>query len=135
MKGVSSVLESVLLAGAVITFMMFIAGAFNDLIDIITDDKIRNSLEIDSNKVAYAIIFTYTHGLREGTTILKLDLANIPEEIWFDDGVRGKSGNRRVLVGLHGLEDYVNVSGRIVNTRGFTPYVKYQDGVIYLGVE
>ncbi|HDR53100.1 MAG TPA: hypothetical protein ENN60_00275 [archaeon] len=135
MKGVSPVLESVLLAGAVITFLMFIAGAFNDLVDIITDDKIRNSLEIDANKVAYAIIFAYTHGTQEGTTNLKLGLADLPEEIWVDGGVRAKSGNRRVLVSLHGLENEMNVSGRIVNTRGFTPYVKYQDGVIYLGVE
>ena len=135
MKGISAVLESVLLAGAVIMFMIYIVGTFNDIVDLITNDKVRNSLKIDAKKVAYAIIFAQTEGSEKGTTTINLELADIPEEIWYSDGLWAKSGNKRVFVELHGLEEEVNVTGRIVNTRGFTPYVKYQDGVIYLGVD
>lgn len=135
MKGISPVIESILLAGAVIMFMMYIASSFNDIINLITEDKVKNSLEIDANKVAYAVIYAHTEGGQTGTTTMKLDLADIPEEIWFDEGIRARSGSRQVLVTLHGLEDEVNVSGRIINTKGFTPYVKYEDGVVYLGVE
>ncbi len=135
MRGISAILENVLLAGAIIMFMIYIVGAFNDIVDVISNDKVRNSLNIDANKVAYAIIFAQTEGSNKGTTTISLDLAEIPEEIWFSDGIWAKSGNKRVFVGLHGLEDEINVSGKIVNTKGFVPYVKYQDGVIYLGVE
>lgn len=135
MRGVSAVLENVLLAGAIITFMIFIVGAFNELVDVISDDKIRNSLKIDAKKVAYAIVFAHTEGSEKGTVTINLDLADIPEEIWYEDGLWATSGNKRVFVELNGLEGELNISGRIVNTRGFIPYVKFQDGVIYLGVK
>ena len=135
MRGLSAVLENVLLAGAVIVFMIYIVGAFNEVVETITNDKIRNSLKIDAKKVAYAIIFAQTEGSTKGTTTVKLELADIPEEFWFSDGLWAKSGNKRIFVELHGIEDEVNISGKIVNTKGFTPYVKYLDGVVYLGVE
>ena len=135
MKGVSAVLENVLLAGAIITFMIYIVGAFNEIVEVISSDKIRNSLKIDAKKVAYAVVFAQTEGSQKGTVTINLDLADIPEEIWYENGLWATSGNKRVFVELNGLEGELNVSGRIVNTKGFIPYVKYLDGVIYLGVE
>ncbi|MBR9681319.1 MAG: hypothetical protein GOV00_00810 [Candidatus Altiarchaeota archaeon] len=135
MRGVSAVLENVLLAGAIMMFMIYIVGAFNEVVDVITNDRIRNSLQIDAKKVAYAIVFAHTEGSEKGTVTINLDLADIPEEMWFNDGLWAKSGNKRIFIELHGLENEVNVSGRIVNTKGFTPYVKYEDGVVYLGVD
>ena len=135
MKGISSIVENVLLAGAIIMFMVYIVGAFNDVVDVITNEKVRNSLDIDAKKVAYAIIFTYTEGSEKGTARVELDLADIPEEIWFDEGVWAMSGNKRTFATLYGLENEINVTGTIINTKGFTPYVKYEGGVVYLGVD
>ncbi len=138
MRGVTSVVESVLLAAAVILFIVGISGGLNDFITTVTEQRLKNSLKIDGEKVAYAILLAKKIG-GEGSGEVKiyLDLASIPEYITVnDENVVVKSGTTEVEVPLYGAGRYVNTSFRtITNAKGYDPYVLYADGTIKLGVE
>jgi len=138
MKGVSPVIESVLLAAAVIMFMLGIVNGLKNFAEIVSTQKLKNTLKIDGEKIAYTILLAKKIG-EEGSGEVKIyvDLADIPEVIEVnEDGVVVSSGKEKVKISLHGAERYVNKSyARVTNAEGYKVYVLYSNGEIRLGAD
>jgi len=138
MRGVSPVIESVLLAAAVILFMLGIVGALNSFLTTVTEQKLKNTLRIDGEKLGYAILLAKKMGEEaSGEVKIYVELADVPEEIEVKEGgVYVRSGDEVVRVPIYGVEAYVNSThNRITNAQGYHPYVLYSNGEIRLGVE
>ena len=137
MKGVSPVVETVLMAAAIVIFLVYLMGAFNDFTSRIGSERMRNALVIDSHKVAHAVLLARRE-VGAGTAKFYLELADVPSEIKIQDGyiiARTQSGLTSVNTSLYNLDSYVSFTGKIVNSKGLKPYVASSGNTITLGVE
>lgn len=137
MKGVSPVIETVLMAAAIVIFLVYLMGAFNDFTERIGNERTRTALVIDSHKVAHAVLLARRE-VGAGSAKFYLDLAGLPSEIKVQDGyiiAKTQNGLTRVNTSLYNLDSYVTFTGKIVNSRGMKPYVSSSGDTITLGVE
>lgn len=135
MKGVSPVIETVLMAAAVIIFLVYLMGAFNDFTQRVSTERTRTALTIDSQKVIHSIILSRKE-LRGGSSKFYLDLADIPSEISIKDGyVIAKTRSISVNTSIYNLDSYVTFQGRIKNTKSRRPFISSSGNMVTLGVE
>jgi hypothetical protein len=137
MKGVSPVIETVLMAAAIVIFLVYLMGAFNDFTTRVGNERTRSALVIDSQKVAHAILLSRRE-VGAGTAKFYLDLADVPSEIRVQDGyiiARTQNGLVKVNTSLYNMDSYVTFTGKIVNSKGLKPYVASSGNAITLGVE
>ncbi|MBR9689652.1 MAG: hypothetical protein GOV01_02005 [Candidatus Altiarchaeota archaeon] len=135
MKGVSSVIETVLMAAAVILFMVYIMGAFSAFTDRVVSERTRTALNIDSQKVVNAILLARRE-IGSGTSKFYIELADVPSEINVEAGhVIAKTRTTTVNTSIFNMDSYVTFTGTIINSRGKKPYIQSSGNTITLGAE
>jgi len=134
-RGVSPVIETVLMAAAIVIFMVYLMGAFGDFVERVSHERARNALVIDSHKVAHAILLSRRE-VGAGQSKLYLDLAELPSEIEIKNGyVIASTRSQTVNTSIYNMDSYVNFQGKIVNSREQRPYVSSSGNTITLGAE
>lgn len=134
-KGVSPVIETVLMAAAVVIFMVYLMGAFGDFVERISRERARNALVIDSHKVAHAILLARRE-VGAGQSKFYLDLADMPSEIEVSDGrIIASTRTQTVNTSIYNMDSYVDFQGKIVNSEGLRPYVSCSGDTVTLGAE
>lgn len=135
MKGVSAVIETVLMAAATIIFLVYLMGAFNNFTTIVMRERTRTALLIDSYKVAHAILLARKE-VGTGNSKFYLDLADIPSEITIQDGyILASTRTMSVNTSFYGMDSYVSFTGKIVNSKSMKPYVSSSGNTVTLGVD
>ena len=137
MKGVSPVVETVLMAAAIILFLIYLVGAFNDFTTLVGNERTRTALAVDSSKVTHAILLARRE-VGAGSSKFYLELADIPSEIKVQGGriiAKTRNGLIKVNTSLYNMDSYVNFTGKIINAKGLKPYVSSSGDTITLGVE
>ena len=137
MKGAALIIETILLAAAIILFLIALISTFNRMTTDFTRERIRHALRLDAEKVAYSILMARDLAGESGEATVYPELtANLQPTIWVEGGyLRAKAGGVQTRISLYGLDSYVQISGRIKGTRIQKPYVRASSGAIQLGVE
>jgi outer membrane receptor for monomeric catechols len=135
MKGVSPVIETVLMAAAIVVFLIYFMGAFNDFTVRVASERTRMALVIDSQKVVHAILLARRE-VGAGESKFYVELADVPSTMEVRDG-RLITSTRAMTVNtsLYNMDSYVTFTGEIVNTKGKKPYIASSGDTITLGVE
>ena len=134
-KGVAPAIETVLLAAAIVVFMVYLVDAFNQFIDRVSSERAKVAMEIDASKVINTIILARKE-LGQGSSKFYIDLSDIAYDMYVKDGrLIVKSKRTTVNKTLYGLDTYVSFSGKIINSKGQKPYVYSSGNSITLGVE
>ncbi|MBR9680874.1 MAG: hypothetical protein GOU98_03565 [Candidatus Altiarchaeota archaeon] len=135
MKGVSSVIETVLMAAAVITFLVYLMGAFGTFTEMVVGERTRTALNIDAQKVINAVLLARRE-VGAGDSKFYIDLADLPSEIEIKNGhVIARTRTISVNKTIFNLDSYVSFQGVIVNTQGKRPFIRSSGDVVTLGVE
>lgn len=135
MKGISPVIETVLMAAAVIIFLVYLMGAFSTFTNRVVSERVRTALDIDAQKVINAVLLA-RHEVGAGESKFYLSLADLPSKIEVVDGhVIAKTRTITVNRTIFNIDSYVNFVGNIVNSKGKKPYIKSSGDTITLGVD
>ena len=134
-KGLSPVIETVLMAAAVIIFLVYLMGAFGTFTERVVKERTRNALDIDAQKVINAVLLARRE-VGAGDAKFYIKLADLPSEITITNGyLIAKTRTLSVNKTIFNLDSYVSFQGTIVNTQGKRPYIESSGNVITLGVE
>jgi len=135
MKGISPVIETVLIAAATVLFMVYLVGAFNDFSDTVVRERTRMAMSVDSQKVINAILLARRE-IGEGTAKIYLSLADVPYDMEVIDGTLvAKSRNMKVNSTMFNMSSYLTFTGTLVNSKGQRPYVISSGNQITFGVD
>ena len=135
MKGVSPVIETVLIAAAIIIFMVYLVGAFNSFSDTVVRERTRMAMTVDSQKVVNAILLARRE-IGSGTSKVYLTLADVPYEMEVIGGnIVASTRNMKVNTSVYNMSSYVTFSGKIINAKGQKPYIISSGDTISFGVE
>lgn len=135
MKGVSPVIETVLIAAAIIVFMVYLVGAFNSFSDTVVRERTRMAMTVDSQKVVNAILLARRE-IGSGTSKVYLTLADVPYEMEVIGGnIVASTRNMKVNTSVYNMSSYVTFSGKIINAKGQKPYIISSGDTISFGVE
>ncbi len=135
MRGVVPAVETVLLAAAIVIFMVYLVDALNDFVDRVSTERAKAAMEIDAQKAINTILLARRE-IGQGSAKFYIDLSDIPYEMKVSGGnLVLKSRNARVNATLFGMDAYVTFQGKIVNAKGQRPYIYSSGNSITLGVE
>ncbi len=135
MKGVSSVIETVLTAAATILFLVYLVEALNDFSDRVVNERMRVAMSIDSQKVINAILLARRE-VRDGQAKFYVSLSDINYEMSVQDGALiTKNRNHLTNTSIFNMDSYLTFSGKIINSKNQKPYVISSGNQIILGVE
>lgn len=135
MKGISPVIETVLIAAATVIFLVYLTGAFNDFSERVLRERTRVAMALDSQKVVNAILLARRE-LGTGTSKIYLTLVDTPYEMEVSGGYLVASSRRHeIKTPIYNLDSYVTFSGTIANSRGKKPYIISSGDTVTLGSE
>ncbi|MBR9679745.1 MAG: hypothetical protein GOU99_01690 [Candidatus Altiarchaeota archaeon] len=137
MKGASMIIETILLAAAIILFLVALVSAFNTMTEKFTRERIQQALYLDAQRTAYSILLARDIAGDNGEATVYPEMTRgLQPEIWVQDGdIKARKGSITVSLSIYGIDSYVDISGRIKGTRIQQPFVRATSGAIELGVE
>jgi hypothetical protein len=134
-KGVSAVIETVLIAGATVIFLVYLMGALNDFTSRISGERIRNALSIDSQKVINAILLA-RKATQSGEAKFHIPLSDIQYEMYEEDGrLITKSRSVTLNTSIFSMDSYVTFTGHIINSKEKRPYITCSGDTVTMGTE
>ena len=135
MKGVSSVIETVLIAAATLLFLVYLVEALNSFSDRVVNERTRVAMSIDSQKIINAILLARRE-IGSGQAKFYVSLSEINYEMFIQGGnLIARNRNHLTNTSLFNMDSYLTFSGKIVNSKNQKPYVISSGNQITLGVE
>lgn len=135
MKGVSSVIETVLTAAATILFLVYLVEALDHFSDRVVDERTTIAMSIDSQKVINSILLARRE-IGNGQAKFYLSLSDVSYEMTIQDGfLITRNRNHLTNTSLFNMNSYITFSGKIINSRKLKPYIISSGNQIILGVE
>lgn len=135
MKGVSAVIETVLIAAATVIFLVYLLGAMNDFANRISGERIRNALSIDSQKVINAVLLA-RKSAENGEAKFYLPLSDLSYEMYVEDGrLITKSRSVTLNTSIFNMDSYVTFTGHIINSKEKRPYITCSGDTVTMGTE
>ena len=135
MKGVSSVIETVLIAAATVLFLAYLVGALNDFSTRVVSERTRVAMIVDSQKVINSILLARRE-IGSDQARFYLSLSDVSYEMSVQNGyLIARNRDHTTNTSLFNLDSYLTFSGKIINSKGQKPYIISSGSLVTLGVE
>ena len=135
MKGLSSIIDTVLIAAATLLFMMGLINVLNDFTTRVSTERTRAALVIDSQKVINSILLARRE-IGDGNAKFFVSLADFPYDLYVQNGyLIAKSSEHTINTSLFNMANYITFNGKIKNSKGQKPYIISSGNTITFGVE